>query len=100
MIKEGTHQSAAVYRTRIEQLQKSAAECAGTMQLIAHRLQEVLDKGGSASIAPQMHFLTSTLMRMQKDLGVVEHLQANGAMLKGSGVNGYRRNTSGHTFQT
>src|SRR5262245_15472692 len=93
--REGTHQLAATYRARVTALRDAADEVQGTMTLIVNRLNEVLDKGGTASIQPQIAFLTSALMRMQKDWGVVEMCQQTGAMLKGGNPNGHRRLSNG-----
>ena len=74
--------NAQAHRRKVESLARDAEEAAGTLRLIANRLAETLERGGAASIQPQMAFLFGALARMQKDWGVVEHLQAQGAALK------------------
>jgi len=52
-----------------------AGQLAQNAEIIASAAEKVLATGGRLEVAPQMHFLVGALMRLVKDIAVVEHLQ-------------------------
>lgn len=74
--------NAHVLRKRMTQMQQDAETLVGVAQLIANRLAQVLACGGASSVQQQMAFITGAVARMQKDWGVIEHLQAQGGTVK------------------
>ena len=69
---------AALHRQRAEQILSEVESLAGTMGKVAAHIREVLDRGGTLQIQPQMAFAVGALMRIEKDWGVVEQLQSEG----------------------
>ena len=64
-----------IHRSRLEQIRKEAATVAGVALKIIQTMDQVLEVGGTASIQPQMSYLTGALARITKDWGLVEYLQ-------------------------
>jgi hypothetical protein len=82
----------AQQRVRMQEMHREAAELASVANKIAGAAQQVIERGGTLDIQPQMAFLTSVYARMQKDWGVIEHLQqANRISLRPMPQVGYRR---------
>lgn len=55
---------------------RSLAAAASRIALMAH---EVLEQGGTLQHQSTMHYLVGSLMRLQKDLAMVEYKQSKGA---------------------
>lgn len=72
----------ATLRTRLEQMKKDAESTAGTAQKAAQAIAEILEKGGTLDIQPQMNFLTGAHARMVKDYGVIEFLLRQGVSVR------------------
>ena len=70
------------HRRALEQIRDAAISVAGTAAKIAEAANEVLDKGGTLNVQPQLAFITGAHARMLKDQGVVEHLQKRGTSQK------------------
>lgn len=68
----------SIHRSRLAQIEAEASATAGALQRIALAAQEVLARGGQLQIQPQMAYATGSILRMVKDWGVVESLQADG----------------------
>jgi hypothetical protein len=64
--------------TKMKTLSAEANALSATATRMVQIIDEALSKGENVSVQPQMMFLTGALMRMTKDLGVVEHLQQLG----------------------
>lgn len=77
---EGKLSLRAEHRTVIEHIGTEAERIAGAARLIADLAGEVLQNGGQLNIQQQLMFLTGALMRLQKDAGVLEHLQRHNAV--------------------
>lgn len=63
------------HRRAVGRAAESAGQIVQAAQLIAHQAEEVLARGGRLEVAPQMAFLVGALMRLVKDVAVIEHLQ-------------------------
>lgn len=70
------------HRLRLTTILRDAEAAVGNLQMIISEIRQTLEQGGTISIQPQMAFVVSTFLRMQKDWGVTEHLQQLGARLK------------------
>ena len=68
----------AMHATKLKSILTDAEAVSGTMLKIVHEINQVLDQGGVIHIQPQIAFLTGSLARMNKDWGVIEHLQLQG----------------------
>ena len=78
----GESKMQANHRKRIEQIRDDMISLAGTAAKVADVTRQVLEKGGTVNIQPQMSFITSAYARMMKDVGVIEFLQAQGMVVK------------------
>lgn len=73
----------AAHRRALKQLSEEAVRAMQNAALMANAIDEVLkEKGGKINVQPQMAFLTGSLARMQKDIGVIEYLQHQGVSQK------------------
>jgi ribosomal protein S1 len=68
----------AEHESAVRNVEKEAEAIAGNAQRIAMAIREALDSGGIVQVQPQVAFITGSLMRLVKDLGVAEHLQKHG----------------------
>lgn len=72
----------ATHRKRVEMIRDEAINIAGTATKIAQAMAQVLERGGAVNVQSQVAYITGGFARLQKDWGVVEYLQANGAQIK------------------
>jgi len=72
---EHTHSRRLEYRRRLARIEEEAGQPAKAATLIEQSTQETIAQGGLLKVGPQMAFLTGALMRLTKDIGVLEHLQ-------------------------
>lgn len=68
------------HRAAIKSIQSEADNIAGAARKLADMCGEVLTTGGRITVAAQANFLTGAMLRLVKDLGVLEHLQAHGVV--------------------
>ena len=67
-----------LHRSRLEAIATEAGGIADNASRIAAMAGEVLDTGGTLSVQPQVAYMVSALMRLVKDIGVLEQLQGEG----------------------
>lgn len=70
-------------RTRIRAIAREAEAAAQTAAKLCHAAKEAEATNGLLDVQHYLAFLTGALARLQKDWGVVEHLQAIDAERKG-----------------
>jgi len=69
----------AEHKTKLGQLAEGARQLADCADKIEKMANQVAYTGGTVSLQPQINFLVGSLMRLQKDWAVLEHLQSIGA---------------------
>lgn len=72
---EHTHSRRLEHRRRLDRVAEEAGNLAKAATLIEQMTQEVIAQGGQLTVSPQMSFLVGAMMRLTKDIGVIEHLQ-------------------------
>jgi hypothetical protein len=71
----GSESLQAQYRGKLKGLRDELEKMAGTANYLIHVIDEISEKGGNLSVQDKINFLTGSLARIQKDYGVIEHLQ-------------------------
>jgi hypothetical protein len=75
-----------VHEKRLRTVRENASQLAGTARQIELMIDEVLGRGGILNAQAQVAYIVGAVMRMQKDLGVIEQLQQYGIRHRASGV--------------
>ena len=70
------------YRWRVARLRQELEALLGVANKLVNEVNEVGSTGGTLVIQPQLNYLTGCVARIQKDFGVIEHLQTHGATLR------------------
>lgn len=73
---ENTHSRRLERHRRLGRIAEAANQLAHAATLVMHRAEEADAQGGRLVAAEQMNFLVGAMMRLVKDVGVVEHLQS------------------------
>lgn len=82
MVQVDKSQVSAKHRDLVGNMQKEALALAGVFLKISQALKQVEERGGIATVQPQVAFAVGALARLQKDWGAVEMLQSMGATIK------------------
>jgi len=72
---ERRHQLKSAHHEKLASLAQDALSVAEAAKRVAQAAAEAAHEHHHLNVATQMHFLTGALMRMVKDVGVIEHLQ-------------------------
>lgn len=67
----------------IRNTERGTEEIIGAASKILQLIAQNREQGGTLVIQPQIMFLTGAVLRMMKDVGVVEHLQRHGTAVRG-----------------
>lgn len=65
---------------RLRHIAQDAEAFAACAEKLGQMAEEAAKNGTAVILQPQVQFLTGALARLQKDWGVVEHLQRHGAL--------------------
>ena len=76
---ESRQQLKTAHREKLSMLANDAASVAECARRVALACAEAAHNHGHVNVATQMHFLTGALLRMVKDVAVIEHLQKFGS---------------------
>lgn len=72
----------AAYTRRLLHLKEHAAQLTGAFVQLQNMIEEVLGQGGTLQAQDKLNYITGAVLRLQKDVGVIEFLQAQGVRHK------------------
>jgi hypothetical protein len=78
-VKAGNHDTLpSIHHKRLRTVRDNASQLSGAARQIELAIDEVLARGGILNAQAQIAYMVGSIMRMQKDLGVIEQLQQYG----------------------